>query len=112
MKICTFELESLDGDRYDRVLSVRRRYYRLMEDVIGTVSGVRDGKPAANARHLTLFVFGMLNWAFMWYRASKDGPVEAVAAEMLDLILNGTTGHAPRPARRRTPAGWFAVCST
>ena len=91
MKICTFELESLKGDFYDRVLTIRRKYYRLMEDAIAELTGDRDrrAKGADRTRHVTLFVFGMLNWAFMWYKSGKDGPVEAVAAEMMDLLLHG-----------------------
>lgn len=91
MKICTFELESLKGDFYDRVLTIRRKYYRLMEDAIGELTGSRDRRTtdADRTRHVTLFVFGMLNWAFMWYKSGKDGPVEAVAAEMMDLLLHG-----------------------
>jgi len=87
MKICTFELESLKGDFYNRVLTVRRKYYRLMEDAIAELTGGPKG--ADRSRHVTLFVFGMLNWAFMWYKSGKDGPVEAVAAEMMDLLLHG-----------------------
>jgi AcrR family transcriptional regulator len=103
MKICTFELESLGGELYDRVLSVRRRYYTLLEDVIADLTGARErkGREASRVRHLTLFVFGMLNWAFMWYRAAKDGPVQAVAAEMLDLIVNGAARPGSIPAAGR-----------
>jgi hypothetical protein len=25
----------------------------------------------------------------MWYQSGKDGPVDAVAAEMMDLVLHG-----------------------
>ncbi len=96
MKICTFELESLEGELYDRVLVVRRRYFRLVADVIADLMGRRERKGRSHDRHVTLFVFGMLNWAFMWYQSAKDGPVEAVAAEMLDLIVHGAV-----PRKRR-----------
>lgn len=91
MKICTFELESLKGDLYGRVLTLRRKYYRLMEDAIAELTGSRNrrGRGADRSRHVTLFVFGMLNWSFMWYQSGKDGPVEAVAGEMMDLLVNG-----------------------
>jgi AcrR family transcriptional regulator len=95
MKICTYELESLTGARYDRVLAVRRRYYRLVADVVAELisGGGKKARETARSRHLTLFIFGMLNWAFMWYRGSKDGPVEALANEMLDLVLHGVRGR-------------------
>ncbi len=90
MKICTFELESLAGEPYDRVLALRRRYYRVVAEVVAELTGgTRRGRESPRSRHLTLFIFGMLNWTFMWYQVSKDGPVEALAEEMLGLVLGG-----------------------
>ena len=93
MKICTNELDSLKGEPYDRVLAVRRQYYRIMADVVAQLTNGGQGKvrESSRSRHFTLFIFGMLNWAFMWYRASKDGPVDALADEMLDLVLTGAS---------------------
>jgi AcrR family transcriptional regulator len=50
------------------------------------------GKPAEVdrvVRHRTLYIFGMLNWVFMWFDPPRDGPVERVAREMADLVLPG-----------------------
>jgi AcrR family transcriptional regulator len=97
MKICTYELESLKGERYDRVLAVRRRYFRLVADIVAELLGGKPKAKEARSRHLTLFIFGMLNWAFMWYRGSRDGSVESLGEEMLDLVLNGiSTKRAAR----------------
>jgi AcrR family transcriptional regulator len=91
MKICTYELESLQGEYYDQVLAIRRRYYRLMADVVAELMRrpARKARESARSRHVTLFIFGMLNWSFMWYRASRDGSVDALAGEMLDLVTHG-----------------------
>ena len=91
---CTFELKSLSGERYETVEALRRRYYRLMTSV---VVELRDGDGARTAeskeaRHATLFIFGMLNWVFMWYTRERYGPVEKLGEEMLDLVLNGLRG--------------------
>ncbi|MEZ4589265.1 MAG: TetR/AcrR family transcriptional regulator [Gemmatimonadales bacterium] len=86
MKVCTYELESLKGELYQKVLGVRRRYYQLVAGVVAEVMGVKAGD---QSRHTTLFVFGMLNWSLTWYRPAKDGPVEALAEEMLSLVLHG-----------------------
>lgn len=97
LKACTFELESLSGALYRKIEEPRRRYYELMTTV---VAGVMDGSPkseqrARASRHAALFVFGMLNWFFMWYHADRHGPVDAIGDEMCDLVLDGL-----RPARR------------
>ena len=91
MKVCTYELESLKGDPYHEVEEVRRRYYRLMA---GIVSELMDGPPgdgveSRESRHATLFIFGMLNWVFMWYDPARDAPLDELGEEMVALVLNG-----------------------
>ena len=91
LKACTFELESLGGAHYRVIEEIRRRYYRMLTSVITQV--IRGPTGAARAtrqvRHATLFVFGMLNWIFMWYDRTRHGPVEQIGVEMCDLILHG-----------------------
>ncbi|MFI5309718.1 MAG: TetR/AcrR family transcriptional regulator [Gemmatimonadales bacterium] len=91
LKACTFELESLNGELYRTIEEPRRRYYELMTTVVGeVVDGPRSsGKQSRTSRHATLFIFGMLNWIFMWYHPSRHGPVERIGREMRDLVLNG-----------------------
>ncbi len=91
MKVCTFELESVRGEGYHEIEILRRRYYRLVASVIeAMVAGRRRRRPdGLGVRHLTLFVFGMLNWIFMWYDPGRDGPVERLGEEMADLVLRG-----------------------
>ena len=91
LKACTFELESLGGKPYETVEEIRRKYYRLMSAVVADVMGgpKAKGKETRKSRHATLFIFGMLNWIFMWYDPSRHGTVEQIGREMRDLVLNG-----------------------
>lgn len=91
LKACTFELESLSGEPYERVEAIRRRYYELMTGVVAAVINGRPNgtRPSRESRHKTLFIFGMLNWIFMWYDPARHGPVENIGKEMYDLVLNG-----------------------
>ena len=103
LRACTFELESLGPKPYALVEEIRRRYYRLMTSVVAQVI---DGKAAATketrqSRHAALFVFGMLNWIFMWYDPARHGTVEQIGDEMRDLILNGLHGLGGNNGRRR-----------
>jgi len=106
LKACTFELESLKGERYRLIEDLRRRYYRLMTTAIGALA---DGESPADeesrrARHAALFVFGMLNWIFMWYHPERHGPVEQIGEEMYDLVMNGLRGaDGSGQPRRRAP---------
>lgn len=94
LKVCTFELESLQDERYENIAALRRRYYLCMARVVGAINDV----PAAAAetdrrvRHQTLFVFGMLNWVFMWYDPAKDDPDGALGEEMVAMVMNGLNG--------------------
>ncbi len=99
MKVCTFELESVRDEAYREIESLRRRYYRLVASVIEAVLA-RDGRHepgSLRGRHPTLFVFGMLNWIFMWYDPNRDGPVERLGEEMADLVLHGLAGAKEAP---------------
>lgn len=91
LKSCTFELESLRGKPYRIVAEIRRRYYHLMTSVIAEVveRPVAGRQESRTIRHETLFVFGMLNWAYTWYDRSRHGTVEEISREMWELVLNG-----------------------
>ena len=99
MKVCTFELESVRDEAYLEIESLRRSYYRLVASVIEAIlahEGRRD-QGGLDGRHQTLFVFGMLNWIFMWYDPDRDGPVERLGEEMADLVLHGLAGAKEGP---------------
>lgn len=95
LKVCTYELESLQGDAAATVEALRRRYYRLMTSVVAELmdGAIPERGESRRSRHATLFVFGMLNWIFMWYDPARHGTVEEIGEEMLDVILNGLRHH-------------------
>jgi len=97
LKVCTFELQSLQGERYRTIEKLRRDYFRLAASVVSDVMGPTDGGRDAD-RHIrrnTLFIFGMLNWIFMWFDAQRDEPVEELGDEMIALVLSGLKGGPP-----------------
>ena len=102
LKVCTYELESLRGERFEKTEAIRRRYYRLMSMVLAELMGIAttNGKEPRASRHAALFVFGMLNWIFMWYDPARHGSVEQIGDEMIGLVLNGVRGSKPTRSRR------------
>jgi len=92
LKVCTYEMESLGGDLFEAVEEQRRRYYHLFSAVVAELMDQRvppEGATPDRSRHASLFVFGMLNWIFMWYDPARHGTVEQIGEEMIDLALNG-----------------------
>jgi len=95
LKVCTFELESLKGERFENIAQLRRRYFLCMAQVVGEMTGVATGQAETDrqVRHRTLFIFGMLNWVFMWYDPAKDDHAEKLGEEMVAMVMNGLTGE-------------------
>ena len=94
MKICTFELHSLTEDRYRDVEELRRRYFRITAGIVGEIldgDGHSEDREA-EARHYTLFIFGMLNWIFMWFDPERDAPLENLSDRLIHLALHGLSG--------------------
>ena len=102
LKVCTFELESIKDRQYQEIEALRRMYFRLAARVVRELlaAGRRSAASTRLVRHHTLFIFGMLNWLFMWFDPRRDGPPDRLAGEMIGLVLRGL----PRePARRDGP---------
>ncbi len=94
LKVCTFELESLKGEYYAKIEKLRRRYFKLMAQLVGDLLGAsgRTGVDARDIRHSTLFVFGMLNWALMWFDPRRDSPTGELGEKMVGMVLDGLRG--------------------
>jgi TetR/AcrR family transcriptional regulator, cholesterol catabolism regulator len=98
LKVCTFELESLQGDYYRNVERLRRRYFKLVAGLVADLMGRSGNGDSAHGevRHHTLFLFGMLNWAFMWFDPRRDRPIEDLGNRMVDMVLHGLPAASPR----------------
>jgi TetR/AcrR family transcriptional regulator len=104
LKVCTYELESLRGERYLKTARIRRQYYQIMARALTELTGASYGtrRTPRASRHIALFVFGMLNWIFMWYDPARHGSVEEIGEEMIDLVLHGVRGPHMREAATTT----------
>jgi TetR/AcrR family transcriptional regulator len=91
LKVCTFELESLQGERYEIVADLRRRYFECLAVVVGEMLGIgaEESGTDERVRRNTLYVFGMLNWIFMWFDPERDTDLDALGEEMIVLITAG-----------------------
>lgn len=102
LKICAFEIESLQGDAYERVRDIRHRWYELVASIVADImelnrATLHDEKLV---RHHTLFIFGMLNWLFMWFDDKRDMPLDRLGLEMVQMIFNGLPSRYPDSKRK------------
>ncbi len=97
LKVCVHEMESLRGEYYRRVQDLRREYFRITLEIVEAV-GAQAGGTKVKARLATLYLFGMLNWIYMWYPAERGVSGEALAEALIALFLDGYLPRAVPPA--------------
>ena len=88
LKVCARELDSLGGEPYDRVRALRQRYLKVTLEVVESI-GERAGRPKVPPRLATLYLFGMLNWIYMWYPAEEGELGATLADQVVTLFLEG-----------------------
>ncbi len=95
-KIQSEGLPLLSPDKQDVLKGYQRE---LVETVSKTLCGCAPdtlGADKSKCRDVTMSVFGMLNWFYMWNpKATKEARI-GYASEVADLTLNGVQGAARR----------------
>lgn len=97
LKVCAHELETLSGELYERVAERRREYFRLAHGIVTSIAK-RAGGASVDARTATLYLFGMLNWIYMWYPAEGGSSGDVLTQRLIVLFLDG---YLPRPEAGR-----------
>ncbi len=91
-RVQTSGLGALPPEQQAVLRGYQRDLVRHMSDILQRLAPERLGADPITLRSLTMSVFGMLNWFYMWN--SKAGPDERKAYSKLvsDLTLNGIHG--------------------
>jgi TetR/AcrR family transcriptional regulator, cholesterol catabolism regulator len=101
MKVMAHEDESLTGEYQDRILVLKRRYVKVIMNLIGELQKQEGGK-SVDLRVATFALFGMMNWIYTWYQPKRDLPFSQLIEQMLRIYFFGVlTGGA-------VDAPWFA----
>ncbi len=88
LKVCASEMETLSGDYHEQVRALRQRYLRVTLDIVESIGAVAGGSKV-NPWLATLYLFGMLNWIYMWYPSAEGMSAETLADQVLILFLEG-----------------------
>ena len=88
LKICSREIESLDGGLFQKVADKRKEYFDLTESIFEMISNASGGS-SADSRLAALYLFGTLNWIYQWYRPGRDPDAREMASQLSGVYLNG-----------------------
>ena len=88
MKVMAHEDESLSGEFQDKILVLKRRYVKVLMDLIGELQEQEGGK-RFDPRAATFALFGMMNWIYTWYQPKRDLPFPHLIEQMLRLYFFG-----------------------
>ncbi|MBI2987292.1 MAG: TetR/AcrR family transcriptional regulator [Deltaproteobacteria bacterium] len=104
MKVMAHEDESLTGKFQEKMLVLKRRYVKVLMDLIEEMQSPEGGK-GINLRAATFSLFGMMNWIYTWYHPNPDLPLPELIDQMLRIYFFGILkgGKAQEP--------WFTPSS-
>jgi AcrR family transcriptional regulator len=88
MKVMAHEDESLTGEFNDKILVLKRRYVKVIMDLIGELRE-RENDKNIDLRLATFALFGMMNWIYTWYQPKRDQPFPQLIEQMLRLYFFG-----------------------
>lgn len=102
MKVMAREDESLSGEFADKILVLKRRYVKVLMDLIGELQEKENGK-GVNLRVATFGLFGMMNWIYTWYQPKRDLSFPQLIDQMLRIYFFGVLKAGKIDERWFTP---------
>ena len=104
MKVMAREDESLTGAFQDKVVVLKRRYVKVIMDLVGELQAQEGGK-ALDLRVATFTLFGMMNWIYTWYHPKRDLPYPRLIEQMLKIYFFGLLKAGT------VEEGWFTAAA-
>ncbi|MDM0081577.1 TetR/AcrR family transcriptional regulator [Variovorax sp. J31P179] len=86
-RVLTEDVKFLEEDDRERVLGTQRTVVAGFARVVAELRP--DLQQAALAKPLTMLLFGMINWMFIWMRPGGELDYDAMAPVVADLFLGG-----------------------
>ncbi len=88
MKVMAHEDESLTGEFNDKILVLKRRYVKVIMDLMGELQK-QEGAKGIDLRVATFALFGMMNWIYTWYQPKRDLGLPQLIEQMLRIYFFG-----------------------
>jgi len=98
-RVLTEDVKFMEPDDRERVLGTQRT---VVAGFARAVIALRpDLRKTTLAKPLTMLLFGMINWMFIWMRPDGELDYDAMAPVVADLFLGGLPGvRLPRPVAK------------
>jgi len=84
-------MQALPVNKREPLMALQRRLIQVMGDALLAASPETLSDPA-RLRPVTMTVFGMLNWFYMWHRPNKGISREDYADLVTEMVLGGIKG--------------------
>ena len=97
-RVLTEDVRFLDPEAKARVLAKERTVVQVFADAIAATRP--DLHDSQLHKLLTMFLFGMLNWMFTWFKPEGRFTYEQMAPIATQLFLNGISGLEITPKRK------------
>lgn len=88
MKVMAHEDESLTGDLNEKILVLKRRYVKVLLDLMQELRD-REAGQRFDLRVATFALFGMMNWIYTWYQPKRDLALPQLIEQMLRIYFFG-----------------------
>ena len=101
-RVLTEDVRFLAPEAQARVLDKERTVVRVFADAIAATRP--DLHASQLHKLLTMFLFGMLNWMFTWFKPGGRFSYDQMAPIATQLFLNGITGLEIEPKKKAPKA--------
>lgn len=88
MKVLSHESDSLEGENWEHIRDLKRKYYRLVKGILESARQ-RGTLAQVDLHAATMAFFGMANWIYTWYRPGGSTEEGDVAREMTNIFCRG-----------------------
>ena len=93
LKVCSHELDSLEGETYDQAREIRLAYYGLTREIIVSIIELDPPDYPLDLHVATMSLFGTLNWLYRWWNPNGPTSSKAVATQITNQFLTGISVH-------------------
>jgi AcrR family transcriptional regulator len=91
-QVQTEAMTSLPTEQRGVLAGLQRQLVQIVSDALEAVTPDVYAKHPEKLRPVTMTLFGMVNWFYMWHRKGRGMSREEYADLVADLVLNGVKG--------------------